>query len=357
MPARKPGGKYKGKIARAKGEATIAAELEAKRRRAYEENLRRLQDRRAADQLAKQGLQSAEDEAMELKLQKIAMMFGGGGKKNTYKKFFKNWQVGLIQIKKEKLLNERQNCWKRSCAYCTEDGKPGKFGGVHVADCNCWWKSALGREQWGEELFPHLAKLDRPPLVNANRLCNCCSADTGVPGLGCRAWAQLRDPEFEKPSLADEYLQQTRQAQMEFALAGQRSASSPDLASSPKHHARMTSSAMDNLARLRGSAAPEYDPTEPFALSSDQAALEERRTWTDSLNAVAGVPVWRRGGQGRGDFGTVLPPISLGTTSVPSLTTKGKPLDQATHWRSGMTTMMDTHMMKMYVVGRTESGV
>merc|ERR1719235_2224637 len=56
--------------------------------------------------LAEQGLQSAEEEAQALKLAKIAQMFGHG-KKGTLRKFWKNWKIGVIQLKKDRALEER----------------------------------------------------------------------------------------------------------------------------------------------------------------------------------------------------------------------------------------------------------
>lgn len=359
MPARKPGGKYKGKIGRAKGEATIAAELEARRRRAYEENLRRLQERRAQDLLAEQGLQSAEDEAMELKLQRLAQMFGQS-KKGTVKKFFKNWKVGLVAQKRENALRERQTCWRRSCAYCTMDNVPGKFGDAHRQTCKQWWKSAMGLEGVGEELHPHAAAKERHPEVNAYRQCTCCNCDTGVPGLGCRAWEQLTDSCFESIFKQEqrEY-SRVQFAQDSLGLASGRSASTPSLGRvSPRYGNSMTESAYENMHFLRSQQpVPEYDPTMPYVLTAEQEDAEERKRWISNLQNTAGSAERRLGmapgsRSGYGTLGT-LPPLT-DMTLAPKLTAKGKPLEQVPHWRTGQKTMLDRHMMKMYVVGARE---
>jgi len=356
MPARKPGGKYKGVVSREKGAATIAAELEHKRRLAYQETLKKLAVRRA-EEAARPGLQSDEDEAQMIKLQKIAMMFGTG-KKATYKKFFQNWKVGIIQIKKDKLLAERQLSWRRSCQYCTKDGKPGHFGARHDAECQCWWKSSLGRDHWGEELNPAAAAADRPVATNLNRMCTCCGVDTGAPAHGCRAFHMLTDTGFERPSDAEDILRKRDLLRQHVKFSSMGSASSPDLlsASSPRSPMnKMTLSAQTNMANLRRrQAVPEYDPTAPFALSDEQAYTEERRSWITSLEDTAGAPTWMRAG--RSEASLTLPPISPGSSiyrplPVPSQTEKGKPLEKVLHWRTGMKTMLDTHMMKMYVVG------
>lgn len=354
MP-RKPGGKYKGKIGRAKGEATIALELEAKRRKAYEANLARLQERRAQDMLAEQGLQSAEEEAQALKLAKIAQMFGHG-KKGTLRKFWKNWKIGMIAMRREKAITERKTCWRRSCSFCdvvpaTLAHMHGKFSLPHTLSCKSWWRSNLGRDQVGEELHPLAAARDRPQIVNDYRQCTCCGVDTGATGLGCRCWHQLRDVEFMNPSESAQRLKATRFEQFptQAMMAGLASSSSAPVLHSPKS-ARMTLSSETNWVALRSNspagAAPEYDPSELFALSAEQTRMEERRAWSDDLTAMAGSP-WTR--KRSGEIGLPsLPPIS---PTVPSLTDRGVGLEEVTHWRTGQKTMLDKHMMKMYVVG------
>lgn len=353
MPARKPGGKYKGKVGRAKGEATIAAELEARRRRAYEENLRRLQERRAQELLAEQGLQSEEDQAMDLKLQKLAQMFGSG-KKATVKKFFKNWKIGIVHLKREAALRERQTCWRRSCAFCTKDGQAGRFGEAHKHNCHEWWKSSLHREEWGEELHPWAAAADRHFEVNAYRKCSCCNCDTGIPGLGCRSWEQLTEPGFESPFRQEQKeLGRVQFAQDTLGFASGRSASTPSLGfASPRHS--MTESAYENMHHLRSlHDVPEYDPTMPYVLSPQQEMIEERRRWITNLQKTAGSAERRLGVTlGSGSLGA-LPPLS-NMTIAPKLTAKKKPLEQVAHWRTGQKTMLDRHMMKMYVVGGLE---
>jgi len=389
MP-RKPGGKYKGKVGRAKGETTIAAELEAKRRKLVEANLAKLQERRAQELLAAQGLQSNEEEAQALKLAKIAQMFGTG-KKGTLKKFWKNWKIGLIALKKDRAVEERKTCWRRSCIFCDDvpvkvPNRHGQFSLAHSFSCGSWWKKNLGRSDWGQELHPIAAANDRPDVVNEYRQCQCCGADTGLPGLGCRCWHALRDVEFRNPSETskqlpvsmnasssmvrfaddhhhhhdsgsqqhvhqDHYHRSFLTSTMASLKSSLRSSSSAPTLRSPTARApKMSLSAESNWALLRDETAmgdvPEYDPTEPFALSPSQAQTEDRRAWSDELSQMAGSP-WTR--QRSGQLGRTpqlaLPPIA------PEMTDRGETLHQVSHWRTGQKTMLDAHMMKMYVVG------
>lgn len=354
MP-RKPGGKYKGKIGRAKGEATIAAELEARRRKAYEQNLARLQERRQAELLAEQGLMNDEEEEQAQKLAKIAQMFGQG-KKSTYKKFFKNWKIGIIQIRKERIIHERQKGWRRSCAFCDKVPvqlmhRHGDFSLGHEMGCKGWWTNTLGRSEWGQEMHAKAASQDRPDVVNDYRMCTCCGVDTGLTGLGCRSFHGLKECNF----MSATELQATKAKHAHFSFSNLlpagifsgRSASTPSLRAPATP--RMTLSVEENWARVRQFApdgrALEYDPSEAFKLSDDQAYVEERRAWSDDLTAMAGSPTRRRGGQ----VGLLaLPPLM---TTAPTLTEKRQPMDQVAHWRTGQKTVLDKHMMKMYVVG------
>lgn len=359
MP-RKPGGKYKGKIPRSKGEATIAAELEAKRRKAYEANLARLQERRQQELLAEQGLQSEEEEAQALKLARLAQMFGTG-KKGMLQKFWKNWKIGIVAMRKEKAIDERKFCWRKSCAFCDvipemKLQRHGEFPKAHEGTCKNWWTSTLDRTSWGEELHPVEASRDRPDVVNRFRACTCCGVDTGLPGLGCRAWSMLQDTGFLRPSevearLAAKGPQKAKHLQFDMPMASMSgSMSTPALRSKSP---RLNLSVEHNLALVRSefnnstyNDAPEYDPTDPFVLSAHQAQQEERRAWSDSLSAMAGSPTTRlRSGQ----LGlTMLPPIN---PHIPNLTHKGETLDEVAHWRTGQKTMLDKHMARMYVVG------
>jgi hypothetical protein len=356
MP-RKPGGKYKGKVGRAKGDATIAAELEAKRRKAYEANLQKLQERRQQELLAEQGLQSAEEEALAHKMAKIAAMFGSG-KKGTLTKFWRFWKIGVTQTKKEKALYERQTCWRKSCGFCSalpvqEANRHNKFSFPHMMSCKDWWKHTLGRGDQGEELNPLGAARDRPAIVNDYRQCQCCGTDTGITALGCRGWHGLRDVDFASPAEMAKKQKATRfmdiptVASSLLSLKG--SASSPALRSPRPSTPKMTLCAETNWARLRGDTShgrvPEYDPTAPFVLSPEQAATEERRAWSDELTAMAGSPSNRR------RAGEPLPPMLQFPPLAPPLTDRGATLQQVAHWRTGQKTMLDKHMMKMYVVG------
>jgi len=130
MPARKPGGKYRGKITREKGESTIAAELAERARKQHEEKLLKLQERRRQELLAKAGLRSKEDEENEAKMRKLLNMFGSG-KAGIVRKFFGNWKVGINALRKERLRHERDTCWKRSCG-CAASGPCGQQCLAHL---------------------------------------------------------------------------------------------------------------------------------------------------------------------------------------------------------------------------------
>jgi len=395
MP-RKPGGKYKGKVGRAKGEATIAAELEAKRRKAMEANLAKLQERRQQDLLAKHGMQSAEEEALAQKMARIAQLFGQG-KKGTLKKFWNNWLIGVVAMKRGKALDERQTCWRRSCDFCApvpafEPNLHGKFAGPHCHSCKSWWTGALGRTNWGPEMHPAAAAKDRPQVVNDNRACLCCGTDTGQPGMGCRCWHGLRETGFMDPSEQQKMRATTAFASASPSIRGvmsemARSSSAPGMQRQKPTSQRLNLSVEDNWSTLRSSNAQgdvrEYDPSEPFALTKKQSVEEQRRVWSDDLSAMAGSPMSRKrsgtvglpasspwntfSGSGDGRQGTVglassntwnlsgtgfpmLPPITP-QSAVPLKTAQGKPLQEVTHWRTGQKTMLDRHLMKMFVVG------
>lgn len=374
MP-RKPGGKYKGKVGRAKGESTIAAELEIKRRKAYEANLRKLQERRNQDLLAAHGMQSAEEEAQAMKMAKIAQMFGSG-KKGTLTKFWKNWKIGIIQMKKEKMLDERKTCWRKSCDFCADmdvhtEHRFGEFSGNHMETCKEWWKTTLGLTFEGDFIDPKAAAKDRPDIVNEHRSCGCCGVDTGLPGGGCRCYMRLRDRGFLNPSDADKmnmkktahfqgsspFSTMSTMASMASRMMGMssRSASSPSLISPTRKQERLTLSAEENWMQLRQSGsqggALEYDPSAPFALSPKQIEVESRRQWSDELTAMAGSPTTRkRSGQvGITNFSPIktLPPEKV----IPNRDEEGHKLQSVAHWRTGQKTMLNSHMMRMYVVG------
>lgn len=366
MPARKPGGKYKGKVPRTKGEATIAAELEAKRRKAYEANLAKLQERRQQELLAEQGLQSEEEEAQAMKLARIAQMFGTG-KKGLLTKFWKNWKIGMIAMRREKAIEERKTCWRRSCDFCDvvpikKSHRHGEFGPAHSTTCKGWWTNTLDREDWGVELHPKEAAADRPDVVNKYRSCTCCGADTGLPGLGCRTYHSLRDVGFLRPSEVEERLaakdrQAARQRKgsvtFQAALAASASAPTLHLRKSPRSPG-LKLSVQSNWTQVKNESnaqfdVPEYDPSEAYVMSRYQEMQEERRAWSDGLSAMAGSPVTRiRSGQI--GFETMYRQASL-PSLAPPMTEKKEPLEEVAHWRTGQKTMFDKHMAKMYVVG------
>lgn len=352
MPKR-PGGKYKGKIQRAKGESTIAAELEAKKRKAYEANLARLQERRQQELLAAQGLQSEEDAAQARALAKLAQLFGKG-KSATLKKFWKNWKLGIINIKKDKALEERQTCWRKSCEFCGDPNVKELHPEGHKQTCRHWWKFNLGRQNVGQERDPLAAEMDRDPDVNRRRSCHCCKADTGLPALGCRASFRLKDVGFMRPSDAERLLAAKEAASRITHIPPSpmfspfKSASSPTLR---KWQPPMTLEVEKNVHQLRDSnrapdGVPVYDPSCAFNLNEKQIRDEERRKWTDELTSMAGSPKHRQ------RAGT-LPALTYweDISPAPDYAESGKPLQETVHWRTGQKTMLDKYMMKMYVVG------
>mmetsp|Transcript_31234 Transcript_31234/g.68411 ORF Transcript_31234/g.68411 Transcript_31234/m.68411 type:complete len:249 (-) Transcript_31234:107-853(-) len=113
MPPRRPGGKYKGMIARAKGEATLAAEAAQKAAKHQEELLKRMHEKRQREIMAGHGL-SSKDEENEAKMQRVLNMFMGG-KKGNAKKFFRCWTIGVMMVKKDRLVSTRALAWRRSC--------------------------------------------------------------------------------------------------------------------------------------------------------------------------------------------------------------------------------------------------
>lgn len=113
MPPRRPGGKYKGMIARAKGEATLAAEAAEKARKSQEELMKRMHEKRQREIMAGHGL-SSKDEENEAKMQRVLNMFMGG-KKGNAKKFFRCWTIGVMMVKKDRLVSTRARAWRRSC--------------------------------------------------------------------------------------------------------------------------------------------------------------------------------------------------------------------------------------------------
>merc|ERR1712125_223890 len=111
----------------------------------------------------------------------------------------------------------------------------------------------------------------------------------------------------------------------------------------------MTLSAHSNMVELRrrGDHVPEYDPTEVFALSQEQARIEERKSWITSLeNSAGAVPIRRLGTMG--GSGARIAGLTWRPPHAPANDGKGKPLEEVMHWRTGQRTMLDNHMMRMY---------
>lgn len=125
MPPRRPGGKYKGMIVRAKGEATLAEEARLANVKKREELAKKLYDKRQAALLLSHGMQSAQQAEEEAKKQRVMAMLLGGKKGNT-KKFFKAWTIGLAVLRKERYTADRKGAWLKACG-CSAD---------HVGPCH-----------------------------------------------------------------------------------------------------------------------------------------------------------------------------------------------------------------------------
>lgn len=118
MPVRRPGGKYRGLIARNKSDADLAKEARERLRRATEAAIRRgkARSRRHEDGNRSQSksLKRAQDEMESEKQQRILNMLMGG-KRGNLKKFFMAWITGMELLKKEDLIHEREVAWQYTC--------------------------------------------------------------------------------------------------------------------------------------------------------------------------------------------------------------------------------------------------
>eukprot|EP00930_Biecheleria_cincta_P015670 TRINITY_DN12992_c0_g1_i2.p1 TRINITY_DN12992_c0_g1~~TRINITY_DN12992_c0_g1_i2.p1 ORF type:complete len:239 (+),score=55.51 TRINITY_DN12992_c0_g1_i2:137-853(+) len=122
MPPRKPGGKYKGLVGRAKSEAALANEQAEKARKKQEEIVARAAARKQKALMARSGFKNEEDPE-EVRKQKILNMMMGG-KKGNVTKFFKAWVVGTNMSRKERMILERETAWRKNCGEC-DDRFPG----------------------------------------------------------------------------------------------------------------------------------------------------------------------------------------------------------------------------------------
>lgn len=122
MPPRKPGGKYKGLVGRAKSEAALANEQAERARKKQEEIVARAAARKQKALMAKSGFKNEEDPD-EVRKQKILTMMMGG-KKGNVTKFFKAWVVGTNMLRKERMIRERETAWRKNCGEC-DDRFPG----------------------------------------------------------------------------------------------------------------------------------------------------------------------------------------------------------------------------------------
>mmetsp|Transcript_55152 Transcript_55152/g.129499 ORF Transcript_55152/g.129499 Transcript_55152/m.129499 type:complete len:294 (+) Transcript_55152:69-950(+) len=114
MPVRRPGGKYRGLIARNKSDAEIAKEARDRLRRATEAAIRRGAARKKKDPLAGTKLKKKEEDSEATRQQRILNMLIGG-KKGNLKKFFLAWLTGVQIQMKESLIEERELAWQRTC--------------------------------------------------------------------------------------------------------------------------------------------------------------------------------------------------------------------------------------------------
>lgn len=115
MPPRKPGGKYKGLVGRAKSEAALANEQAEKARKKQEEIVARAAARKQKALMAKSGFKNEEDPE-EVRKQKILNMMMGG-KKGNVTKFYKAWVVGTNMLRKERMIRERESAWRKNCGH------------------------------------------------------------------------------------------------------------------------------------------------------------------------------------------------------------------------------------------------
>jgi len=120
MPPRRPGGKYKGLVKKTKGANELAKEAEEERRKRLQEQAERAEAKRAAENKLKDAsLKSAKEQEAEVRKQRILNMLVGG-RKGDLKKFFKSWVVGLVAVKRERVLKERERAWRCSCRVCLD---------------------------------------------------------------------------------------------------------------------------------------------------------------------------------------------------------------------------------------------
>lgn len=118
MPVRRPGGKYRGLIARNKSDADLAKEARERLRRATEAAIRRGKARSRRQEEGQgshsKSLQRAQDEMESEKQQRILTMLMGG-KRGNLKKFFMAWITGMELLKKEDVIHEREVAWQATC--------------------------------------------------------------------------------------------------------------------------------------------------------------------------------------------------------------------------------------------------
>jgi len=120
MPPRRPGGKYKGKIPRNKGEATLQAEAEARARQDQENYIKFKQEQHQRRLLAGSGMQHARRSEEDERKQRILNVLMGGRKNNT-KKFFHSWVTGVDKVLDEKTMKAREDAWRSSCGHVYHD--------------------------------------------------------------------------------------------------------------------------------------------------------------------------------------------------------------------------------------------
>eukprot|EP00929_Paragymnodinium_shiwhaense_P115733 TRINITY_DN84795_c0_g1_i1.p1 TRINITY_DN84795_c0_g1~~TRINITY_DN84795_c0_g1_i1.p1 ORF type:complete len:280 (+),score=52.37 TRINITY_DN84795_c0_g1_i1:142-981(+) len=114
MP-RRPGGKYKGLVVRAKGEDTLALEAEEKEHRKRARAVQRAQELRKRNAVAGHSLKKSKEEEAEERLEKIMNLLMGGKKSIT--KYFMFWQVGVRNLKKDRAMRNREWAWRQCCVH------------------------------------------------------------------------------------------------------------------------------------------------------------------------------------------------------------------------------------------------
>mmetsp|Transcript_65878 Transcript_65878/g.142902 ORF Transcript_65878/g.142902 Transcript_65878/m.142902 type:complete len:322 (-) Transcript_65878:25-990(-) len=156
MPARKPGGKYKGVVMRAKGEETLLAEVAENRQKALDEHIARLEEKRENDLRAAEELKRRKLLQQEAMRQRIIGMWIGGRRGNV-KKFFRAWIVGMRIYKQEQRCRQRDLAWRQSCS-CLDPSCAGSCGAyLSLRDASFKMPFEIARERGLELYYPNMS--------------------------------------------------------------------------------------------------------------------------------------------------------------------------------------------------------